>query len=137
MVEADKILKDLKIRHLPVMKDNRIVGMISDRDIQRAMSTVISSGDKLQGHLQPHKKVYEFMSSPVRTMKKNEPVEKLTREMVTQKMSSMIIEDEDGYPIGIITTEDLLVLLLDMLQHQTKRIKKIKKIFMKLVSTKS
>lgn len=115
MATADKILREHNFRHLPVTENGKLVGILSDRDVQRAM-TVMMSGEKGQETLiQKHKKVSEYMSTPVHTMKETESVSKLVREMVNRKVSCYIIQNETGREIGIMTTEDLLILLLDLL----------------------
>jgi len=122
MAEAAKVLKDARIRHLPVTRDNTIVGIISDRDIQRA-STLVTGGNG--STIQEYKKVYEYMTSPVNKMNTNDSVAHLTREMIRMKISSFIIEDEKGTPVGIITTEDLLLLLLDKIDDKPNPFRKL------------
>lgn len=115
MADAEKMLKEHNIRHLPVSNGKDIVGIISDRDIERA-STLIKSEDKTEKHIQEYKKVTDYMTAPVLKMKTSDTVEALTREMVRHKVSSYIIVDENFHPVGIMTTEDLLLLLLEKLE---------------------
>ena len=115
MAEAEKILREHNFRHLPVSDGKKLVGIISDRDIQRATTMIIGPDNKSQAVIQPHKKVSEYMSSPIHKMNINGPLDGLVREMISRKVSSFIIEDQ-GTDVGIITTEDLLILLLDKLQ---------------------
>lgn len=114
MVEAEKMMKEASIRHLPVTDGQRIVGIISDRDIQRSQ-TLVKTSDVTRTTIQGFKKVADYMSTPVHTMTVNDSVEKLTREMIHMKISSFIIEDSNKKPIGIVTTYDLLLLLMDKL----------------------
>jgi acetoin utilization protein AcuB len=118
MAEAEKLLRENRIRHLPVYNGQDIVGIISDRDIHRA-STLIQLDDRKATHIQSYKKVSDYMMSPVLKMNINDTVEHLTREMVRMKISSYIIEDDKHRPLGIVTTEDLLLLLLDKLTVTT------------------
>lgn len=121
MVDAERILNEKKFRHLPVSDGKKLVGILSDRDIQRAMTVIISSENKTQGLIQNHKKVSEYMSTPVHKMKISDTVERLVREMISRKVSSFIIEDDASNDVGIITTEDLLILLLDLLQKKDQK----------------
>ncbi len=132
MLEAESVLKEFKIRHLPVIKDKKIVGMLSDRDVHRAMTVIMSSEDKPQSHIYKNKMVSEYMASPALKMKSSETVESLARDMIGRKVSSMIIEDETGTPIGIITSEDLLLVLIDLLQAQRTPLQLLKKFFKRL-----
>lgn len=129
MVDAEKILNENNFRHLPVSDGTRLVGLLSDRDIQRAMTVIITPESRPQGHIQKHKKVSEYMSSPVYKIKHSEPVSKLVREMVNRKVSCYIIDDDFGHDIGIITTEDLLILLLDLLEKKSAPLMILKKLF--------
>jgi acetoin utilization protein AcuB len=115
MAEAERILKESNIRHLPVFDGKEIVGIISDRDVQRAR-VVLRTSSQNQTLIQHYKKVSEYMASPVKTMSSNRPLADLNREMIRQKISSFIIVDEKSAPVGIITTEDLLLVLLDKLE---------------------
>lgn len=123
MDEADRLLKENNIRHLPVSDGTKLVGILSDRDVQRAMTMIISADDRPQYHIQKHKKVSEYMSTPVHKMKSTEQVDRLVRDMVNRKVSCFIIEDENSRDVGIITTEDLLILLLDMLESRSGMMK--------------
>lgn len=114
MADAEKIMREANIRHLPVTDGTRIVGIISDRDIQRSQ-TLVKTSDVTKTTIQGFKKVADYMSSPARTMNVNDSIEKLTREMIDMKISSFIIEDDNRRPLGIITTYDLLLLLMDQL----------------------
>jgi CBS domain-containing protein len=115
MADAERMLKEANIRHLPVSNGKDIIGIISDRDIQRAR-TVIRTEETNQTMIQGYKKVSDYMASPVKTMRTTDTLEDLTREMIRQKISSFIILDQNSLPVGIITTEDLLLVLLEKLE---------------------
>ena len=125
MAEAEKIFRETRIRHLPVEKDGQIIGLVSDRDVQRAKSVVIT-GDKSESVLQDYKKVADYMSSPVLKMKLSDPLEDLIKDMIQMKISSFIIDDDKGHPVGIITTEDLLVVLHEKIHAPTVKNKILK-----------
>ena len=130
MVEAQRILQEHHFRHLPVSDGQKLVGILSDRDVQRAMTVIISpETHKSQNLIQGHKKVSEYMSSPLHKMKNTELVSTLVKELVNRKVSCFIIEDESSSDIGIITTEDLMILLLDLLQSKPRPMKILKKMF--------
>lgn len=118
MAEAEKLLSEKRIRHLPVSNGSTIIGIISDKDIHRAR-TVIKVEDKTETVIQGYKKVSDYMSSPVLKLKLSDSVEHLTREMIRLKISSFIIDDDSGKSVGIITTEDLLFLLLEKVDTAT------------------
>jgi acetoin utilization protein AcuB len=134
MVDAERILKENNFRHLPVTDGKRLVGILSDRDVQRAMTVFFSTDNRPQGHIQRHKKVTEYMSSPVHKMKHTDRLELLVREMINRKVSCYIIEDAaTGDDLGIITTEDLMILLLDLLEARTGPFQILKRILRPVV----
>ncbi|MCM2349246.1 MAG: CBS domain-containing protein [Bacteriovoracaceae bacterium] len=118
MHSANLLMKKYSIRHLPVVnKEGRFIGILSDRDIQRAM-TVIKSDEGNENHLQTHKKVADFMTSPIHTVKENDSIEQVARDMLEMKVSCFLIEEETTKTItGIVTTDDLLIYLLDILSE--------------------
>ncbi|HXH31362.1 MAG TPA: CBS domain-containing protein [Bacteriovoracaceae bacterium] len=115
MAEANQIMQNNGFRHLPVSDGKSIIGIISDRDVQRATTVIKNPNTTSDHHIYPHKLVTEYMSSPVYKMKITESVKEVAREMLNRKVSCFLIEDETGKDVGIITTDDLLVLLLDVL----------------------
>jgi acetoin utilization protein AcuB len=112
MADAEKLLREKKIRHLPVSDGRSIIGILSEKDIDRA-KTLIHLQDKTETVIQGYKRVSDYMTTPVLSLSTVDSVEHLTREMIRLKVSSFIINDETGRPVGIITTHDLLTILLD------------------------
>lgn len=132
MVEAEEIIKNHKFRHLPVTDGKEIVGMLSDRDIQKASTVIVSADNKIHTQINRTKKVSEFMSFPVFKAKSTERIEKVTREMINRKLSCVIVMDGLGRDVGIITTEDLMILLLDILEKRESFAGRIKKLLQKI-----
>ncbi len=131
ILEASKIMEETGFRHLPVSDGKKVIGVLSDRDIQRAITVVSTPNEKTSFHIQKHKKVSEYMSSPVFKMRCDERLDKLIREVLDRKISSVLIEDEDYNDMGIITTQDLMLVLLDELHSRISFFQKVKNIFYK------
>lgn len=127
VVEAYSLMKKNNIRHLPVVDDaQKIVGMISDRDIQRCIRYDRHSQSRLldlELNLDPEIKVYEAMSWPVETIPASTSVRDVALTMINSKFSSMIVECEDSSRRGIITTDDMLKLLISMLDKDPSRLR--------------
>jgi CBS domain-containing protein len=87
--DAYRILTDKNIRHLPVV-DHRseIVGIISDRDFQRAMSIDqpdFSSGKAPQAEFNPLSRIRDFMSWPVESIDEKASVTAAAKRMIDKK----------------------------------------------------
>jgi acetoin utilization protein AcuB len=110
--EAIRLTRERGIRHLPVLDDDRLVGIVSDRDLKRAM---VSSATTLQRHelesLLEHVTVETIMTRPVKTIGPSFPVEDAARVMAGEKISSLPVT-EDGRLVGIITETDVLQLFV-------------------------
>lgn len=115
MFHAFSLMNKLGVRHLPVTDHaNNIIGMLSDRDIQRAMQTDTRYGDTARPYytFEAEAKVEDYMSYPVETIGENASVADAARAMLENKISSLIVTSADS-TIGIITTEDLLRFLVN------------------------
>jgi acetoin utilization protein AcuB len=110
--EAVRTMRDVGVRHLPVMDGERLVGIVSDRDLKRAMA---SSATSLAAHeltyLLDRIRVAEIMTRTVTTMGPTFPVEDAARAMVNQHISALPVT-EGGRLLGIITETDVLRLFV-------------------------
>lgn len=99
------LMKSRGIRHLPVVDEQGdfIVGMLSDRDLVRLDKSDIP--------------VAKIMSTPILSFDVNAPILNVTNAMIEQKVSAFLVTKE-GEVEGIVTSEDLLLLLSEMLAQQ-------------------
>ncbi len=101
------------IRHLPVMDGKTLVGIVSDRDLKRAMA---SSATSLERHeltyLLEKLTLDQIMTRAVVTVEPTLPVEEAARLMMTEKISALPVT-EQGRLVGIVTETDVLHLFLE------------------------
>lgn len=116
-----------KIRHLPVVnRKGEIVGIISDRDLYKALgpkenSNVIESrGDHTALHVISHK-VRHVMHRHVYTIGPNDKVSEAASILVKHRISALPVV-KNGKLVGILTATDLLRALskLDAVLEQTE-----------------
>jgi acetoin utilization protein AcuB len=123
LLDAYKIMKDKNIRHLPVVDINlRPIGILSDRDIQRAMINKKLSEFQIESHLPGDITVSDFMSWPVYTIGHETSLSHAAKILIQQKVSCLVVENSNGQICGILTTEDLLGHLLDMIHQDEKKL---------------
>jgi acetoin utilization protein AcuB len=110
--EAIKLASQRGIRHLPVVDGTEVVGIVSDRDLKRAMA---SSATSLEVHelryLLDRLKVAEIMTRGVITIGPTFPLEEAARLMVQEKIGAVPVVDE-GRLVGIVTETDVLTLFV-------------------------
>jgi CBS domain-containing protein len=90
------------IRHLPVVSGRRLVGMLSDRDI--LLRATLCNGSVFV----PDTPVRDVMITPVITCRETTPLSDVAAVMITRKIDSLPVLDQDGQLVGIITSSDLL-----------------------------
>ncbi len=105
--DAYRTMQDKGIRHLPVLEGERLVGVITDRDLRLATSALSPSP------FPPGGQVSEVMRRAPLTADAMDPVEDAARTMRERKIGCLPVVDE-GVLVGIITGLDLLDALMRM-----------------------
>lgn len=105
---AQRILRDNNIRHLPVVKNGNLVGILSDRNVKTALAS--AGGETFL--------VADAMMPDVFTVPANTDLTVVLDEMAEEKYGSVVVQDEDGKLAGIFTTVDACRLLSHLLQQQ-------------------
>ncbi len=103
--EADQLLHARGFRHLPVVDRGRLVGVLTDRDVRFATSSLCH--EPLQGS----DPVTLAMSSPPLTADPLDPVEDAARIMREHKIGCLPVLD-GGELVGMLTGMDLLDALM-------------------------
>jgi len=103
---AADLMLSLGVRHLPVLQNGALLGMLSDRDLQRG----IGSGRN------PDSLVEEVMSKSVVSVRTSDPVSRAA-ELMTKHRISAIPVVEDGLLEGMISMSDVLDICLDGLRE--------------------
>lgn len=100
------------IRHLLVLEDGKLVGMVSDRDLKRAMASSATSLDVHElNYLLDRLTVAEIMTRTVITIGPMFPIEEAARLMVQEKIGALPVTD-GGRLVGIVTETDVLQLFV-------------------------
>ena len=108
LAKAYTSMKAMGIRHIPVTKEGRVVGMLSDRDVL-AHSKFSKNGNTVV----PELPVSEVMSSPVYSCREEDSIGKVADMMLAHQIDSVAVVDPNNKLIGMITSTDLIRLLRD------------------------
>lgn len=108
LAAARDLMREHRVRHLPVLDTGRIVGVLSDGDIKLAQSLFPDEKGFTAG---------DVMTESPYTVDSEAPADEVLREMGLRKYGCVIIRNEKNRPIGIFTASDAVQLLGEMLSH--------------------
>lgn len=105
---ALNLMQENGIRHLPVINDGDILGMISERDVLTHMGKV---WDKIMH-------VEDIMNSDILSVNANDNLGDVAFALSSQKKGSAVVLDDEGKVYGIFTTTDALNALVEIFLPQ-------------------
>jgi len=105
--EAFKIMKKNGFRHLPVVKGDKLVGFVTDRDLRRpAISDVFKEWNDLY-RLSDDLHVEDVMITKVHKVSPDEDLKKAAAMVIEKHIGALPVCDGDKM-VGIITVFDFL-----------------------------
>jgi CBS domain-containing protein len=115
---ATALMKDKQIRHLPVVENGRLVGIISRGDLREASISASINADQYELHFMLNRlTVGKLMARKVVTVTPDAPIVHAAELMTEQKIAGLPVVDPEGAVIGIVTESDLLKMLVHKLRE--------------------
>lgn len=115
---AMALMRQHRIRHLPVVENGRLVGIISRGDLREASSKEAVNADTYEINFMLSKlTVSKLMARKVYTVTPDAFIVHAAGLMTENKIAGLPVVEQDGSVIGIITESDLLRLLVRKLQQ--------------------
>ena len=112
--EAKELLLDYHLRRLPVVDQDKLVGMVTWRDINRAESSISNTLSLYEMSLvRARLTAREFMSTALVTISPNATVEEAAGLMIEHKISGLPVVD-DGKMVGLITETDICIYVMQL-----------------------
>ena len=108
MLEARQRMVEERIRHLVVVENARVVGIVTDRDIRLNLPSPATSLSVWEiNYLLAQLTVGGVMSASVIIVNPDRPIAEAARIMVDHKIGALPVVDE-GRLVGIITESDFV-----------------------------
>ena len=107
--EALAQMEEHGLHHLLVEHGGRLVGVVSDRDLLRHLSPFVgtlSERERDQNTLL--RRVFQFATYRPVTVQQDAPIFEAAAELLERQISSLLVLDGEGRPVGVLTTRDLL-----------------------------
>ncbi len=113
MQRAISLLKEHKIRMLPVLQRGKLVGVVTDSDLKRASAsdaTMLDVHEML--YLISKIKVKDIMTKHPLTVSPDCTVEETAQLLMERKISGVPVVEGDAKVVGVITRDDLFKVLI-------------------------
>ncbi len=107
--QARSRMVEHEVHHLPVVRRGALVGVLSDRDVKRALDPDLG--------LPPKEELFvrDVCVFDAYTVPPSEPLEEVLRMMATRHIGSALVTDE-GHVLGIFTASDACRIFADFLR---------------------
>lgn len=110
---AEDLMKMKRLRHLPVLEDDLVVGIVSQRDLFRAaLSSAMGFGSKARGEYLKTVLVKEVMTDEVVTIRSDDDIKKAAQTMLRKKIGCLPVVDGDKL-VGLISESDIVRLIAE------------------------
>ena len=108
--ELRQLMGERGIRHLPVTRDGKVVGLISERDVR-----VASALNEEERHLV---RASDIMAEDPVSVTASQPLDEVAFLMSERKIGSVNVNEEEGKLLGSFTATDALNALIEVLRRQ-------------------
>jgi acetoin utilization protein AcuB len=115
IIDTLNLMKRERIRRTPVVKDGRLVGIVSDKDLLNASPSPATSLSVWEmNYLLSKITVKDVMTKKVLTVTEDTPIEEAARLMADNKIGGVPVMRGD-HVVGIITETDLFKVFLELM----------------------
>jgi len=115
IIDAFELMQRQGIRHLPVIEDGELKGLVTDRDIRLALiPSPLSTPEDRMYHLGALDRVDEIMTIDLITVAPNTTVEVAAKLIAKHKIGAVPVVAQ-GTLVGILTETDILGVFIEML----------------------
>ncbi len=108
VTEASELMKRAQIRHLPVVKNGQVIGVVSERDLRQA--EILSDAMTLV--------VSDVMTPDPYCVQVGTPLADVARVMARQKYGCTVVLNRMNRVVGIFTTTDGMRILSQLLDSK-------------------
>ena len=116
VLAAIQIMADHHVGALPVLRDGRLAGIVSERDYARKVI--------LLGRSSAETAVWQIMSAPVVTVDADDPVRRCMELMTERRVRHLPVVDASGTMVGMISIGDVLRAVMEEQQSLIEQLEK-------------
>ena len=106
--DAIDLLRSLDVRHVPIVRNGRLVGMLSDRDLREATLPMLHAFDNPDAALKVYDQpLADLMRSDIISVEAGSDAGELIDLMIDHKVGAIPVVDADSL-VGIVSYIDVL-----------------------------
>lgn len=115
------LLREHQIRHLPVVEDGRLVGIVTDRDIRLVFPSAVTVGPRGEDPYDALEKlsVREIMTKRLFTVTPETSIADAARLLLERQVGGLPVVQGDLL-VGIITETDILAAFVDIVEERSQ-----------------
>jgi len=116
--ELDTAMRLLRFRHMPVVDGDKLVGIVSQRDVLRVTASSLMPNAHQQTQLLERRfHVRDLMTTRVRTVSPGSALVDVARIMQREKVGCLPVVDGRNVLVGIVTESDFVALAVQLLDR--------------------
>ncbi len=113
MLDAHKIMRENKIRRMPVCKNGKVIGIVTKSDVRQAEPSDATSLNVWEiNYLLAKLEVKDIMTKSVTTVHENDTIKDAATLMYKERIGALPVIGADGKIAGIITESDIFRVLI-------------------------
>lgn len=108
LAHALRLTREHRVRHLPVVRNGELAGILSDRDIRLAMPSPVEVADPERAAMLERTAVERVMTREVITAGPFDTVEDAAEQICRHRIGALPVVDAHGRLLGMITETDVV-----------------------------
>ena len=115
LMDAKSLMEENHIRHLPVVRGESLVGILSLTDIHRiSFGANYGQAEQVDNSIFNSLKVSEVMTAEPRTINAHTTIKEVAELLAVEEFHALPVVDDKNKLEGIVTTTDLVNYLIDL-----------------------
>lgn len=116
IADASELMRANKFRRLPVVDGGKLVGLVTDRDLRAVSASPATTLSIFElNYLLAKMRIKEIMQKKVITIQLDATVEEAALLLYNNRIGGLVVVDEQGVVVGVITETDIFKCLVDVM----------------------
>lgn len=115
--KVEESMTQFRFRHLPVVRGDKLVGLITHRDMLQISSSSLSTERESRDRVIHQVPAERIMRTEVATVSPSDSITKAGQLMWDMKVGCLCVTDDDDRLVGIVTEADFVRLAVQLLKR--------------------